>query len=494
MQMPNWLDKRAFLTPDRLAVQFEGEQITFAQLRQHALETARKISSLHDKQGDMIALLCFNHSYTVELIHAVHYANHSLMPLNIRLTAHELQYQLADAACTFLIYDDAFSDVVMGIMGLYPQLQAVSVSTLQQMKLVEEESQTLRHSIDLDDIHTIMYTSGTTGFPKGVIQRFGNHWNSAIGSVLNLGLTEHDKWLVCVPLFHISGLSIVIRSVLYGIPIVLQQKFQPDAVNKAINEHGVTIMSVVSNMLGRMLEHLGDEQYPASLRCMLLGGGPAPLPLLEACSAKNIPVFQTYGMTETCSQIVTLQPEYMFSKLGSAGKPLFQSELRIVQDGRDVAPNQSGEIIVRGPNVTSGYLNGVGSDSFVDGWLYTGDVGYLDEEGFLYVLDRRKDMLISGGENIYPAEIEATLISHPLVLEAGVTGLQSQQWGQVPIAFVVLKHDALVSESELLAYCTERLAKYKVPQHIFVVEQLPRNASNKLLRRELLQLLPDSMK
>ncbi|MCR8658501.1 o-succinylbenzoate--CoA ligase [Paenibacillus endoradicis] len=488
MHMPHWLDKRASLTPDRIAIEYGNEQITFAQLRERSLITASKISSLPTKQGYPIALLCYNDSYTVELIHAVHYVGGILMPLNIRLTAHELLYQLQDAKCNVLIYDPQFQQLIDLIIDEYNNIRCICTTALQQMDIVTDTS--LVTYIDQEETHTIMYTSGTTGFPKGVIQSYSNHWNSAVGSMLNLGLSEHDKWLVCVPLFHISGLSIVIRSVLYGIPMVIHEKFDPVTANAAIIDQGVTIMSVVSNMLSRMVEQLGDVRYPEHFRCMLLGGGPAPLSLLEQCVVKEIPVFQTYGMTETCSQIVTLQPEYMLSKLGSAGKPLFQAELKIMMDGHEAQAMEAGEIIVRGPNVTSGYLNGVGTNSFVGGWLYTGDVGYVDEDGFLYVLDRRRDMFVSGGENVYPAEIEATLISHQAVLESGVTSMSHEIWGQVPIAFVVLNHDTNCTEEDLLQYCSERLAKYKLPKAIHVVKQLPRNASNKLLRRELLQLLP----
>lgn len=488
MHMPHWLDKRASLTPDRIAIEYGNEQITFAQLREKSLHTASRISSLPTKQGYPIALLCYNDSYTVELIHAVHYVGSILMPLNIRLTAHELLYQLQDSRCNVLIYDPQFQHLIDVIINEYSSILCISTTDLQQMDMVTDS--TMVTYIDQEDIHTIMYTSGTTGFPKGVLQSYSNHWNSAVGSMLNLGLSEKDKWLVCVPLFHISGLSIVIRSVIYGIPMVIHEKFDPEAANAAIIDQGVTIMSVVSNMLTRMIEQLGVVRYPEHFRCMLLGGGPAPLSLLEQCVTKEIPVFQTYGMTETCSQIVTLQPEYMLTKLGSAGKPLFQAELKIMIDGHEAQAKEAGEIIVRGPNVTSGYLNGVGGDSFVDGWLSTGDVGYVDEDGFLYVLDRRKDMFVSGGENVYPAEIEATLISHQAVIESGVTSMSHEVWGQVPIAFVVLHHGTNCTEEVLLQYCSERLAKYKLPKEIHVVKQLPRNASNKLLRRELLQLLP----
>jgi O-succinylbenzoic acid--CoA ligase len=243
-------------------------------------------------------------------------------------------------------------------------------------------------------------------------------------------------------------------------------------------------------MLARMLEDLGERRYPSSFRCMLLGGGPAPLPLLEACTDKGIPIYQTYGMTETASQIVTLPPEYMLTKLGSAGKPLFQAEVRIMNGQAPAAPGEPGEIQVRGPNVTRGYWNRpeATAEALRDGWLATGDIGFLDEEGFLYVLDRRSDLIISGGENVYPAEIEAVLLGHPAVAEAGVCGVADERWGQVPVAYVKLAEDATVSEEELRAYCGTRLARYKLPARIRFVDALPRNAAGKLLRRELPKL------
>jgi o-succinylbenzoate---CoA ligase len=251
-------------------------------------------------------------------------------------------------------------------------------------------------------------------------------------------------------------------------------------------------MSVVGTTLNRILESLNGRQFPDSFRCMLLGGGPAPLPLLEACRDQNIPVFQTYGMTETASQSATLSPEYSLSKLGSAGKPLFPVSIKIqLQDGSEAAPNEAGEIVVKGPNVTPGYLNrpDVTAEKIADGWLHTGDIGCLDEDGFLYVLDRRSDLIISGGENIYPAEIESVLLSHPSVSDAGAVGVPDTEWGQVPAAFIVPAAGYAPTEEELRKFCLERLAKYKVPRNFYFAKELPRNASNKLMRRKLPELI-----
>ena len=294
-----------------------------------------------------------------------------------------------------------------------------------------------------------------------------------------------DSWYCAVPIFHISGLSILMRNVIYGMKVVLVEKFDEEEANRNIIENGVTIISVVTTMLNRMLASLGDDKYPAHFRCMLLGGGPAPLHLLKQCKQKGIPVFQSYGMTETSSQIVTLAPEYSLAKIGSAGKALFPSQLRIEVDGKQAAANEAGEIVVFGPNVTKGYWNRLDAteQAIQAGWLYTGDIGYLDEDGFLFVLDRRSDLIISGGENVYPAEIEAILSAHPAVFEAGVTGVADDKWGQVPLAFVVKTED--VTEQQLLEYCRHHLAAYKIPREIVFCEKLPRNGANKLLRREL---------
>jgi O-succinylbenzoic acid--CoA ligase len=405
--------------------------------------------------------------------------------LNNRLSPSELVWQLKDSKAASLLLDDSFSDTKEFINRQLPSLYTVTkgelLTSITCVPDVQEE-------ISLSEVCTIMYTSGTTGNPKGVIQTYGNHWWSSVGSALNLGFMEGDCWLCNVPLFHTSGFSILMRSVIYGMPIVLHEHFDVEETIHAIHDKKVTIMSVVGTALRRIVDALRDRRLPNHFRCMLLGGGPAPLPLLQACVEKEIPIFQTYGMTESSSQIVTLAPEYSLSKLGSAGKPLFISQVQIVaEDGSPAPSGVPGEIVIKGPNVTPGYLflPEVTDEKFLNGWFHTGDVGYLDEEGFLYVLDRRSDLIISGGENIYPAEVEEVLLAHPDVLEAGVTGLVDAEWGQVPIAFIIKKEGTNPSSEELEQFCKERLGKYKVPKAFYFMEELPRNASKKLLRREL---------
>lgn len=487
--IPNWLKKRAYLTPDRTAIRFQKREYSFQELYERSLRVARQIHHLNVKKDAYVGVLLKNHVETVFILFALQMLGVRAVLLNNRLTERELVFQLKDSQAQLLLTEKEFVQKAEKIAEEQPELPVIFKEDLFDFP---EKTFIFNESFLLNDVCTVMYTSGTTGNPKGVLQTYGNHWWSAIGSVLNLGLREDDCWLAAVPLFHISGFSILIRSVIYGITVDLHESFDEKIVNEAIINEKVSIISVVSSMLMRLLDQLQDKHYPATFRCMLLGGGPAPLPLLEACQSKNIPVFQTYGMTETSSQIVTLAPEYSLTKLGSAGKPLFPSHIRIETDNGDLAEeNVAGEIVVKGPNVTSGYVNRANetTEFTTDGWFRTGDIGYVDEEGFLFILDRRSDLIISGGENIYPAEIEAVILSHPDVADVGVIGKEDVKWGQVPVAFVVLRSSATITETELQTYCQKKLAKYKVPKQITFRQELPRNAARKLLRKELRNFL-----
>jgi len=503
--MPNWLARQATLSPGKLALIAGEVRWTFAELESRARKLAQELARLGVGTGDRVAVLCQNGAHLVTLIHALMKRGAVLVPFNVRLSVSELAWQVQDVKPHLFFYDAAHERKAAGLLERFSDLKAVQLEQVLEGRPLlcqtghrdhsgarhsECESHILEH-LDRNQVHCIIYTSGTTGKPKGAMLTYGNHWWSAIGSALNLGNLPDDRWLACVPLFHVSGLSILMRSVILGIPMVLLPGFDPDEVNRVIEEEKVTIISVVSNMLRRMLEAQGNRPYPSHLRCVLLGGGPAPRTLLEACAERGIPVVQTYGMTETASQVVTLPPHEALRKLGSAGKPLFPVELRIASDGEETAPGEVGEILIRGPNVTAGYFGRPEetAKAIRDGWLHTGDLGYLDDEGFLYVLDRRHDLIISGGENVYPAEVEAVLSAHPHIVEAGVVGVPDEQWGQVPVAVVRVRDGVELDEQAVIAFCRERLASYKVPRKICRTEQLPYNASGKLVRHQLRQWL-----
>ncbi|PEA53793.1 o-succinylbenzoate--CoA ligase [Bacillus pseudomycoides] len=477
--MPNWLMQRAFLTPERTAIETKESTYTFLQLHEKVLLCCENLAYLQVKKGTKVAVLMKNSMEMVIAIHALSYIGAVAVLLNTRLSREELLWQMEDAEVSCLLTDEEFEGAKVPVY-LFTDLAALP-----------KDKVTVQSEFVLEETMTIIYTSGTTGKPKGVMLTYGNHWWSAVGSSLNLGLRDDDCWLACLPFFHVGGLSLLMKNIMYGMRVLLVPKYDPDFIHEALQTRGVTMISVVSKMLTDLLERLQEDTYPPSLRCVLLGGGPAPRPLLETCVAKGIPVYQTYGMTETSSQICTLAADYMLTKVGSAGKPLFPCQLRIEQDGREASVGTAGEIVVKGPNVTSGYFKREEATrgSIYDGWLHTGDIGYLDEDGFLYVLDRRSDLIISGGENIYPAQIEEVLLAHPAVLEAGVVGVSDERWGQVPVAFVVKAEE--VTAEELFAFCAEKLARYKVPQAVHFLSDLPRGASKKLLRRELRQLLEE---
>ena len=488
---PDWLRQRAASTPERLAFIAGPERLTFSELDAAVDTTCAALASQRIKTDagsdvgrPMIALLAGNSGAFVRAVHAVARLGAVLLPLNVRLSAVELVWQVRDSGASLIIADAAHMNLAKGL-----GVPAVPLEDVTRREAAPARFQDVDR-FDLASPMSVVYTSGTTGRPKGAVLSYGNHLWSAVGSALNLGLRDDDRWLATLPLFHVGGLAILLRSVIYGMAAVVHPTFDAEQANRAIDEDGVTIASVVANMLQRMLDQRDERAYPASFRCMLLGGGPAPRPLLEACAARGVPVVQTYGLTEASSQVTTLSPEDALRRLGSAGKPLFGTELRIVEGNAIRPPGQPGEILVRGPTVTPGYLNRPDETARAlrDGWLHTGDLGYVDAEGYLYVLDRRDDLIVSGGENVYPAEIEATLHAHPAVLEAGVVGAPDERWGRVPQAVVVLRPGAAATAVELIEFCRARLAGYKTPREVKFATRLPRNASGKLLRGALREL------
>lgn len=470
--IPHWLTKQADLAPGKTAIELpDGTTYTFLQLKEESQAFARKLKGLGIQTDTKVGILSANHADMAIAIHALTYLGAVAVMLNTRLTEKELGYQINDAGAEAVL-----------VQKRDRHLDAAT-HTFSEVRELPESYAELKTEIDLDATFTIIYTSGTTGFPKGVVHTYGNHWWSAVGSMLNLGLNEHDKWLAALPIFHVGGLSILMRSVIYGIPVYLMEKYDKQLFHDALMTKGVTIASVVTVMMRDLLSTLGESRYPDTLRCLLLGGGPAPKSLLEQAKARHVPVFQSYGMTETSSQIVTLSPEDALEKIGSSGKPLFPAQLKINAEEDGV-----GEILVKGPMVTKGYFNNdeATEKSIKDGWLVTGDLGYTDQDGFLYVVDRRNDLIISGGENIYPTEIESVLSGLDGVREAGVVGKPDDKWGQVPVAFIVTNHTS-VSLDEIQKFARKHLAGYKVPKEIYFTENLPRNASNKLVRNKLLE-------
>ncbi|MDR7483187.1 MAG: o-succinylbenzoate--CoA ligase [Armatimonadota bacterium] len=481
MLTPDWLAHRAAVFGGRLAVAAGAERLTFADLDRRASGLALRLRRLGVAAGDHVAVLLRNGSAYAAVVFGLARLRAVLVPLNTRLAAPELAWQLADSGARWLICEERTAEQARGATP------GPRVVVIEELARHPEGQAPLADRFDLSQVQGIVYTSATSGRPKGAQLTFGNHWWNAAASALHLGVRRDDAWLAVLPFFHIGGLALFWRGVLYGIPVVVHETFDPDAANRAIDAGEVTTVSVVATMLQRMLDARGYRPFPPTLRCVLLGGGPADRDLLDHCAALGVPVAPTYGLTEAASQVATLPPEEFPRKIGAAGRPLFPVELRI-----DAAPGDVGEILVRGPTVMAGYWNRPDETARAlrDGWLHTGDLGYLDAAGDLFVVDRRDDLIISGGENIYPSEVEAVLRAHPAVADAGVFGLPDPVWGQTVGAAVVARPGARVDRAALAAFCAARLARYKVPRCIWFVADLPRSTGGKLLRWALQARFP----
>jgi len=443
--LDDWLTRRASTHGELPALITPAGAATYAELAAGAARSARRLAALGVRQGERVATTLPPGRAFAELLHALPLLGAALVPLNTRLTDAERRWQLEDSGARLCVEEPLAGDEA----GVEP----------------------LRE-IDPDSEHSVIYTSGTTGRPSAVSLSHRNHTASALASAWNLGVDPGDRWLCVLPLFHVGGLAVLLRSAIYGTAAVVHENFDAERVAGAFANGEVTIASLVPTMLRRLVD-CGWERAPA-LRAVLLGGGPVPRDLLEWSAERGLPVLQTYGMTQTSSQIATLSAAEAVQSSGSAGRPLLGVELSI---------SGQGEILVRGPMVSSGALDPA------DGWLHTGDRGRVDPAGYLWVEGRLKDVVVTGGENVACAEVERVLEEHPAVLEAAVAGVPDAEWGELVAAFLVLDGGRL-DEAALIAHCRERLAGYKVPRALRVVDALPRNAAGKLLRRELLKQHP----
>ena len=469
---PDWLQSRASSNPDRTALNAGGQSWTFTHLDQAATSLARQLASLGVTAGDRVATLLHNRPQSAILPHALLRLGATLVPLNVRLAPAEIAWQIGDATPRLIIAEERTRSSIGGSSN--------KVTDVADLEAIDEADAELRFDHPAASTLAIIYTSGTTGRPKGAMLSVSNFWWSAIGSALNLGIRDDDRWVLCLPWFHVGGLSIVMRAAIYGIETIVMDGFDAALVNTEI-DRGATIVSVVAVMLERMIEEHAGRPFPKTLRCILLGGGPAPSSLLEHCASLGIPVVQTYGLTETCSQVATLSLDDAGARRDSVGKPLYPNSVRI----------RDGEVQVRGPIVMDGYFNNrdATTRAVTDGWLSTGDIGRVDAEGFLYVLDRREDLIITGGENVYPAEVEAALLTHDSVIEAAVVGLPDTTWGQRVVAFV--RTSSPTNATELEKHCRVAIAGYKLPREFrFMTDPLPRTASGKIRRAALRDATP----
>lgn len=475
--MEDWLKARARATPNKTALYWRDERLTFAEVNESVGLWAGRLAGAGVKGGTVVGVCLNNRPEYLYLCFALMRLRAVMLPLNVRLTEEEVSFQLKQSETSLLIKHK----------GALPKLEpSVPCYTLEQASTLPSASVPER-VLNLDDLFCLMFTSGTTGQPKAVKLSVGNFFHSANASAYRLGVDPQDNWLCTLPLYHVGGLSILLRSCLYGTTVTLHQGFDIEAVKRVLESGQVTLVSLVPTQLYRLLE-INFKPHP-SLRLVLLGGAAASEELLERARARHLPIATTYGLTEACSQVATALPEFSFAKPGTVGKPLLFNEVKVLDNkGQLVRPGELGNVWIRGPSVMQGYLKQ--KASVENDWFDTGDLGYLDKEGDLFIKQRRSDLIVSGGENVYAAEVETILRQHSEVRDVAILGLADAEWGQRVAATVVPKRKNTEEqlEKDLEHLCLTHLAPYKRPRAYRFVDALPLTPSGKVKTFELLPL------
>ncbi|NNC81630.1 MAG: long-chain fatty acid--CoA ligase [Acidimicrobiales bacterium] len=493
-----WLDRRVSQTPNKPALTFEGETWTYANFADRTKKVAALLRAGGVQHGDRVAYLAFNHPTFLESMFACARLGAIFVPLNFRLTGPELAFMLDDAGVHTLIVGPDHRAIIDGVRSDVPVERWIGVEGGPEGW--EDYEELLAASTAIDDIAVtdaedtalIMYTSGTTGHPKGAMLTHANIWWNNTGTMLTGEYTDNETSLVIAPLFHIGGLNVTTLVVMQrGGRIILHRHFDPAAAIEAIETYEVSSLFGVPAMFLFMSQlPQFDTADLSSIRVTICGGAPVPEPLMKRYAGIGVPFQQGYGLTETSPSLTVLTKEHTAARLGSAGRPVFFMDMKLMaEDGSTVTePFTKGEICARGPNIMKGYWNRPEATAEAidpDGWFRTGDAGYVDEDGFYFVVDRVKDMVISGGENVYPAEVEEALLGHEAITEVAVIGTPSEQWGEAVCAVVHLVAGSTLSLDELRAYAEDHLARYKLPTRLEVVDEIPHNASGKMLKREL---------
>jgi fatty-acyl-CoA synthase len=490
VDLSDLIARNADFTPDKVALRFTGRSLTYAALSQRIAAAARALKSqLGIGRGDRVAILAANHPDYLVLLYACARLGALLVPLNWRLAVPEQLFILTDASAKALIVEDAFATVVAPLREKQPALRIIRLAddgadTLDAL-LSQGTGDGRNPHVDASSPLLLVYTSGTTGRPKGaVLRQEALFWNAAMSQHVH-DLTASDHVLTVLPLFHVGGLNIQTTPTLQlGATVTLHARFAPDATLAAIAADRPTLTVLVPATIQALIEHpRWSATDLSSLRAVTTGSTQVPQALIDAVTARGVPVLQVYGSTETCPIAVYTRIGGDLSRAGSTGLPGLHCEARVVDDsGNEVPHGTAGEIAVRGPNVFCEYWGNPAAtaEALRDGWYLSGDIGTRDADGYFTVHDRKKNMIISGGENIYPAEVERVLLEHPAVGEAAVIGRADAKWQEVPIAYVVRRAGATVTADEIVQHVGRELARFKVPREVIFVDALPRNALGKV--------------
>lgn len=495
----DWLDKRSKLTPDRVALaeSLDGPELTFAQWNARVNQTANYLLSLGLGKGDRVAVYASNCPEYLDLFWAAGKTGVILQNLNWRLTVHELRGIIADGEPEVLVYGDdwrAQVDELRPSLDTVRHVVAIGQGAEDDRHISERDDQSTSFDawpeLSMDDPWGIYYTGGTTGLPKGAIVTHGNiTWNS-VNTITSWGMNTHHVAALQLPFFHIGGPHIFMVPLVHvGGKTILCEAFELDETFALIDRGGITHYVAVPTMY-QMIQ--SDPRWETAdfskLELVISGGAPCPLPIMKKFWDKSIDFKMGYGLTEAPANNFWLPPEKVREKTTSVGFPIFHVDMKVVdEDGEECPPGKAGELLIRGPHVTPGYWRRpeATAEAIRDGWLHTGDLAELDEEGFFYIRGRSKEMFISGGENVYPAEVESVMLAYPGVAEATLIGVPDEKWGEIGRGFVVVDDQASFDTDEFLSFMGERLAKYKLPRKVIILDELPKTAIGKIDKKLL---------
>jgi long-chain acyl-CoA synthetase len=495
------------LHPGAIAV-CDGEgSITFAGFVERVARIANALRDLGVQPGDRVAVLMLNSPRYFELYHAVPLAGAIIVPINIRWNPAEIGFGLSDSGTRLLVVDDCFAPMAPALSASLPQLQYLfagngpcpeGMADYEANLAVAAPAELDGPLPDENDVVALFYTSGSTGGPKGVMLTHKNLCANALHGMVALAVTKDWVWLHGAPMFHVADATVIYSLVMRGGRSCFIPAFDPEACLRAIEQYRVTHTFAVPTMLNAMVNHPACDRYDlSSLRMIIYGASPMPLDLLRRAQEKlRCPFAQGYGLSEASPTLTYLGPEdhtledagRKFAPVKSAGRAVMGVELRVVDPmDRELRPGEAGEVVARGDNIMKGYWNqpAITADTLRGGWLHTGDIGTFDAQGYLYVLDRKKDMIKPGGENVYSPEVESMIASHPDVLEVAVIGLADEKWGEAIKAVVVRRQGSALSEADLIEYCRERMAHFKCPASIDFMDTLPKGGTGKVQKTVL---------
>jgi len=493
-----FLAKRAELNPHREALVYENSRLNFRQLNERASRTANALLQLGVRPGERVAILAQNCIEYYDTYFGGAKIGATIVPINWRLAPPEIQFILENSGARTLVFGPEYINLVSGLRGHAAIKDYVfagpgdSPDFAVSMKQLQEEAAGREPAWqgEEDDTLVIMYTSGTTGRPKGAMLTHANFfWASLTFRAVVQNSVEVERTLVVLPLFHIAAMFAMPTFVHWGHPVHLMKGFDPKVIFETIEREKITGFGAVPAILGFMRLVPGWQKYDFStVKTILVFAAPVPVPLIKEYAEAGVVVRQLYGLTECTGPATVIGPEDAVSRAGSCGKAFFHTDALVVDDrDEETKPGELGEVIIRGGHVMKGYWqNPEGTaETLRSGWLHTGDVAYRDEDGFIYIADRKKDLIISGGENIYPAEVESIIFGHPKVADVGVIGQPDTDWGESVKAIVVPKPGVELTAEEIIEYCKGRIAKYKIPRSVVFTDNLPRNPSGKILKKVL---------